>query len=544
MISNYSFKNVNDALPSLLFALSSADEVGSRVGRTKEMMHVGITLREPWHREILLPARKPDLAAQIAETMWVLGGRDDMEFLLHYLPRAAEFSDDGKTWRAGYGARLRDWNVDAFVDEGISYGHIDQIKWVYEHLKKDPASRRAVLSIWDPTQDTVDGVKDIPCNDWLNFSSRNGYLDLHVAVRSNDIIWGWSGINQFEWSALLEVMAGLLGLRTGSLHFSTTSLHIYDRHWAKAEKIVDHASNSGADGWGLKDSPRFTLPEYLPQEDAMKTFDLYVAQWFEVEQMIRTGDLRYEEAVRDFPEPMLQSWLRVLQWWWTGEKEYLEPLEGTRLERATLYSVQPPEREFETLVGDNRPVRQIRVDLPMRVPGEGSPFIRSVIDLHNEKHEAYGDSWKKRGEMFSIIPNIARKVDRLGGSDTRDETSADTAQDLLVYLAKYRTWLQEQAGEETNTGAGTRSGTPEYANEVLLEVDAAIWPSLDEDAPTNYQHCLETDLKQDFERLADMVEQRQPNDGSLVDSMLVKAYRLAVFLGCPDEDEYRGADVD
>ena len=336
MYHNLLYTDVNEALPDLLLRLErDGDEVGSRVGRTHELNHVGITLTDPVNREIVLPARKANLAAQIAETMWVLSGRADIGWLENYLPRVRDFSDDGETWRAGYGARLRHWERRTTAT-GFHGPDVDQIAWVFEHLRTQPSSRRAVLSIWDPSIDT-DDAKDIPCNDWLNFSSRLGKLDLHVAIRSNDVIWGWSGINQFEWSVLLEVMAGLLGLEVGSLHFSTTSFHIYDRHWAKSSKIRDNAYRAT----GLAPSPRFDANTLRTKDVA--GFDEVVRGWFRLEEDIRSGNMR-ESDVDTFPEPMLRSWLRVLQWWWSGETEYLSVMENTRLERATQFSMQPPER--------------------------------------------------------------------------------------------------------------------------------------------------------------------------------------------------------
>lgn len=65
--------------------------------------------------------------------------------------------------------------------------------------------------------------------------------------------------------------------------------------------------------------------------------------------------------------------------------------------------------------------------------------------LHHGKNAAYRDAWKKRGELISILANIARKVDRLeyvvdGGPTTVDEPVWDTAVDLLVYALKYQTY--------------------------------------------------------------------------------------------------------
>lgn len=56
-----------------------------------------------------------------------------------------------------------------------------------------------------------------------------------------------------------------------------------------------------------------------------------------------------------------------------------------------------------------------------------------------EKSTVYGISWRKRGEAFSIVPNVARKVDRLGAPGAGD-TELDTRMDLVNYLALYVGW--------------------------------------------------------------------------------------------------------
>ncbi|HKS69163.1 MAG TPA: hypothetical protein VJQ45_01995 [Ktedonobacterales bacterium] len=72
--------------------------------------------------------------------------------------------------------------------------------------------------------------------------------------------------------------------------------------------------------------------------------------------------------------------------------------------------------------------------------------------MHAEKDAAYRDSWKRRGELISVMANIARKVDRLeyaarGASASQDETVLDTAVDLLVYSLKYQTYLADHHHE-------------------------------------------------------------------------------------------------
>ena len=204
------FADVNEALVGLSnLLLERGQQVRSRAGNTLEVTNLQITLADPLRREILLRSRKASVVAQVAETMWVLAGRNDVDWLAHYLPRAPQFSDDGEIWRAGYGQRLRHYGVNGHkfrvpVRPGSHMG-TDQLHDVYRLLMQEPETRRAVMTIWDPSVDIMQS-EDIPCNNWLHWTIRDGRLNLHVATRSNDLVWGWSGINQFEWSVLLEVI--------------------------------------------------------------------------------------------------------------------------------------------------------------------------------------------------------------------------------------------------------------------------------------------------------------------------------------------------
>lgn len=76
----------------------------------------------------------------------------------------------------------------------------------------------------------------------------------------------------------------------------------------------------------------------------------------------------------------------------------------------------------------------------------------AITSLHRQKDAAYGNSWKRRGELISIMANIARKVDRLevianGANPSQDENTLDTAIDLFVYALKYITYLADQDPE-------------------------------------------------------------------------------------------------
>jgi len=213
--------------------INHGEEVGSRLGdKTKEVLHRSFTIEHPERNLILTPHRANNPFAMWAETLWVLAGRNDLAFLSQYLPRATEFSDDGGlTWRAGYGPRLRSWNG------------IDQLQEIVKILQADPNSRRAVISIYDPDRDFIKSL-DIPCNDLLQFLIRDNKLHMSIYIRSNDIMWGWSAINSYEWSILQQVLASILKVGVGQVSYFIGSLHVYDRHYGRARKILDNTAAS------------------------------------------------------------------------------------------------------------------------------------------------------------------------------------------------------------------------------------------------------------------------------------------------------------
>lgn len=441
------YRNANSALLNHLRTLTSKDcpVAESRNGNTTEIPMANFTVANPLDRYITLPGRKVALPAQIAETMWVLAGRNDLDFLSYYLPKAPNFSDDGKTWRAGYGPRLRSFGAN----------RVDQLKQVVQRLTKDPDTRQAVISIFDGNADHVDS-KDIPCNNWLHFIQREGVLNLHVATRSNDIMWGWSGINHFEWSVLLEVVAYLTEIPVGSVTYSVSSLHLYDHHRAKAERIVEEnvSRHLVPQHDTLEDLVRelFNIPtpagvcsrvDYLQD---IHDLDAELSRWFQVEKEIRNNPWAEDMAetiAATLRVPLFRDFALCL-WMWHRQDFSLAILQDAAMLEALKLSPAP--RFFA------HPSYAAKSAAPV------GTFIQEVDQLHRDKNAAYGDSWSRRGEVLGIMANIARKVDRLGKTGGGD-TALDTAIDLLVYLVKYRVYIlandEKSRQEHKETGVTT-----------------------------------------------------------------------------------------
>lgn len=185
--------NISDnSLDNLLYkAAYLLKNSGNKIAQngTTEILGVSFELTNPKNRWIINKERKHNVITQLAETIWVLSGSNDITWLNRYLKRAENFSDDKKTWRAGYGTR---WRYFKGLDDSSNSVIIDQIKYVIDTLKKDLKSRQAVISVWDPAKEaTIDKTLDMPCNDMQQFIVRDNKLYMFNYVRSNDLIWGF-----------------------------------------------------------------------------------------------------------------------------------------------------------------------------------------------------------------------------------------------------------------------------------------------------------------------------------------------------------------
>ena len=430
------FSSATEALPHLLNnLLVGGSVVPSRNGETRELTMQHITVDQTTDPYITTPGRKASLPAQIAETMWILAGRDDVEWLSHYLPQAPKFSDDGKTWRGGYGPRLRGWSCDSMM-HGRSEETFDQLQHIIDLLREDPNTRRAVFTIYDPATDSRPG-KDIPCNNWVHFLARDGKLHAHVAIRSNDVMWGWSGINSFEWSILNQVVAAYAGLHPGTITYDISSLHLYERHYDKAQRIVDQtllADNELDSGMWNDEFPGES--RWFSQQDATLPLDDQLSLWFKLEEDIREkGGVGSAYIMDRMPDGLFRDWLLVLNDWWSQDF-YMTELRynGTSMFHALVNSPKP-----KRVVGEDGP--ELKPYGAANYASSPSAFCQSVDRLHRDKGAVYGKSWRKRGETFSILPNVGRKIDRLGVGGAGD-SEADTYIDLAVYLAKYRMYLE------------------------------------------------------------------------------------------------------
>ncbi len=301
------YRNITYAFVDMLNSISKRGSyISTRGSEQIEILSQLIQIKNPMERVIVVPNRKNNIFALIAETIWVLGGRDDLAYLSHYLPRAIDFSDNGKTWRAAYGPRLRNFNG------------VDQFKEIVRIINEDKNTKRAVMSIFNPQKDYVE-TKDVPCNNWLQFMVRNGQLHLNVTVRANDAVWGFGGINSFEWSVLQEMMAFWTGTEVGNLSWFVGTIHVYERHYETAQKIIDSFPYKTLYEFGIQ-RPKFST--------SFSDFDKELKKWFCIEEKMRIqADADLYSEIQQIQDSFLRNSLEMLHIY----NQYLRGCPDTKL---------------------------------------------------------------------------------------------------------------------------------------------------------------------------------------------------------------------
>jgi hypothetical protein len=282
-------RNVNEALDDLRRELGTSIMVAdpllqefewvvrpSRNGRVLEVNSpVATVYCNPSERVSFGHARDANPFFHLFEALWILAGRSDVRFLNLFNKRMVEYSDDGETFHAPYGKRLRNhWIKQSAVSGGrVKFEVIDQIRECARMLREDPDTRRAVMMIWDPSYDLGTHSKDIPCNDTVFFKSREGRLDMTVCCRSNDAIWGAYGTNVVQFSTIMELVAGSAGLAVGRYTQISDSLHVYidNPAWQRMLSSYDWRADLYA-----RNEVR-CVPMWVPGRDK----EAHLEEWFE-----------------------------------------------------------------------------------------------------------------------------------------------------------------------------------------------------------------------------------------------------------------------
>ncbi len=174
----------------------------------------------------LVTTKKLHLRSIIHELLWFLRGDTNIAYLQQNGVRIwDEWADENGDLGPVYGYQWRSWPAP----DGR---HIDQIANVVEQIRRNPDSRRLIVSAWNPA--LVDDMALPPCHALFQFYVADGKLSCQLYQRSADIFLGVP-FNIASYALLTLMVAQVCGLQPGEFIHTLGDAHLYLNHLPQAE---------------------------------------------------------------------------------------------------------------------------------------------------------------------------------------------------------------------------------------------------------------------------------------------------------------------
>jgi len=173
----------------------------------------------------LLTTKKLHLKSIVYELIWMLRGDTNVRFLNEHGVRIwDEWADANGELGPVYGAQWRSWN-------GPDGQVVDQITGVVSEIKRNPTSRRLVVSAWNPS--SVDQMALPPCHTLFQFYVHADRLSCQLYQRSGDIFLGVP-FNIASYALLTTMIAQATDLQPGEFIHTFGDVHLYLNHLEQA----------------------------------------------------------------------------------------------------------------------------------------------------------------------------------------------------------------------------------------------------------------------------------------------------------------------
>jgi len=186
----------------------------------------------------LLTTKKVRFDGILRELLWFLKGSTNINDGLHeFTPIWDAWADPNGELGPIYGYQWRKW--EKFTEDGKGgyvKSHIDQIQQAIDTIKKNPDSRRIIVSAWNVAD--IERMKLPPCHAFFQFYVAAGRLDLQLYQRSADVALGVP-FNIASYAALLMMVAQECNLEPGIFTHTTGDTHIYLNHIEGLKKQLE-----------------------------------------------------------------------------------------------------------------------------------------------------------------------------------------------------------------------------------------------------------------------------------------------------------------
>jgi thymidylate synthase len=175
----------------------------------------------------LVTTKKVHLRSIVHELLWFLRGETNIATLrANNVSIWDEWADADGELGPVYGKQWRRW---ATADGGT----IDQIAWVVDEIKRNPDSRRLIVSAWNVAD--LPHMALMPCHTLFQFYVADGKLSCQLYQRSGDIFLGVP-FNIASYALLTHMVAQVTGLEVGEFIHTLGDAHLYSNHMDQARE--------------------------------------------------------------------------------------------------------------------------------------------------------------------------------------------------------------------------------------------------------------------------------------------------------------------
>lgn len=180
----------------------------------------------------LLTTKKLHLRSIIHELLWFINGETNVKYLNdNKVTIWDEWADENGDLGPIYGYQWRQWhNLDGTTT--------DQLMEVVESIKKNPDSRRHIVSAWNVSD--INKMKLPPCHVLFQFYVADGKLSCQLYQRSADVFLGVP-FNIASYALLTMMMAQVTGLKLGTFIHTIGDAHIYMNHMEQVNLQLSRA---------------------------------------------------------------------------------------------------------------------------------------------------------------------------------------------------------------------------------------------------------------------------------------------------------------
>ena len=175
----------------------------------------------------LVTTKKLHTRSIIHELLWFLQGETNIAYLKdNKVSIWDEWADESGELGPVYGKQWRSW-------EGADGQAIDQIRWVVDEIRRNPDSRRLIVSAWNVAD--LPKMALMPCHSLFQFYVVDGKLSCQLYQRSGDIFLGVP-FNIASYALLTHMVAQVCDLGVGDFVHTLGDAHLYSNHFDQARE--------------------------------------------------------------------------------------------------------------------------------------------------------------------------------------------------------------------------------------------------------------------------------------------------------------------